>query len=38
MLLTLLYIPYKKLDWFGLVSLLNGISTFLGYLMPKPSL
>ena len=23
-------------DWFGLVSLFNGISTFLGYLMPKP--
>ena len=22
---------------FGLVSLLNGISTFVGYLMPKPS-
>ena len=23
---------------FGLVSLFNGISTFMGYLMPKPSL
>ena len=23
-------------DWFGLVSLFNGISTFVGYLMPKP--
>ena len=23
--------------WFGLVSLFNGISTFLGYLIPKPS-
>ena len=22
--------------WFGLVSLFNGMSTFLGYLMPKP--
>ena len=22
--------------WFGLVSLFNGISTFIGYLMPKP--
>ena len=22
--------------WFGLVSLFNGISTFVGYLMPKP--
>ena len=26
----------RKLWWFGLVSLFNGISTFLGYLMPKP--
>ena len=25
-------------DWFGLVSLFNGISTFVGYLMPKLSL
>ena len=25
------------LVWFGLVSLFNGISTFVGYLMPKPS-
>ena len=24
------------LIWFGLVSLFNGISTFVGYLMPKP--
>ena len=24
--------------WFGLVSLFNGISTFVGYLMPKPIL
>ena len=23
--------------WFGLVTLFNGISTFVGYLMPKPS-
>ena len=23
---------------FGLVSLFNGMSTFMGYLMPKPSL
>ena len=27
----------KLLIWFGLVSLFNGISTFVGYLMPKPS-
>ena len=25
-------------DYVGLVSLFNGISTFMGYLMPKPSL
>ena len=25
----------KNLVWFGLVSLFNGISTFVGYLMPK---
>ena len=35
-----LYMPdtYKRMDifWFGLVSLFNGISTFVGYLMPKP--
>ena len=24
------------IDWFGLVSWFNGISTFVGYLMPKP--
>ena len=24
-----------KMIWFGLVSLFNGISTFVGYLMPK---
>ena len=24
------------LVWFGLVPLFNGISTFVGYLMPKP--
>ena len=24
------------LVWFGLVSLFNGISAFVGYLMPKP--
>ena len=29
---------YDVKVWFGLVSLINGISTFLGYLMPKPSL
>ena len=23
-------------DWFGLISLFNGIPTFVGYLMPKP--
>ena len=28
--------PADKFDWFGLVSLFNGISTFVGYLMPKP--
>ena len=22
--------------WFGVISLFNGISTFVGYLMPKP--
>ena len=27
-------VQYKY--WFGLVSLFNGISTFVGYLMPKP--
>ena len=26
---------WQLLDWFGLVSLFNGISTFVGYLMPK---
>ena len=26
-----------KMVWFGLVSLFNDISTFVGYLMPKPS-
>ena len=26
-----------NLVWFGLVSLFNGISTFVGYLMPKSS-
>ena len=25
----------KKKVWFGLVSLFNGISTFMGYLIPK---
>ena len=25
----------KHNDWFGLVSLFNGISTFVGYFMPK---
>ena len=25
----------KNSDWFGLVSMFNGISTFVGYLMPK---
>ena len=33
---TLLYFVF--VGWFGLVSLFNGISTFVGYLMPKPSL
>ena len=27
----------KQLGWVGLVSLFNGISTFLGYLMSMPS-
>ena len=27
----------REMIWFGLVSLFNGISTFVGYLMPKPS-
>ena len=27
-----------KIIWFGLVSLFNVISTFVGYLMQKPSL
>ena len=26
----------ERMVWFGLVSLFNGISTFVGYLMPKP--
>ena len=25
-----------KVDWFGSVSLFNGISSFASYLMPKP--
>ena len=28
----------SKLIWFGLIYWLNGISTFIGYLIPKPSL
>ena len=28
-------LPKRKV-WFVLVSLFNGISTFMGYLMPKP--
>ena len=28
---------YFFLVWFSLVSLFNGISIFVGYLMPKPS-
>ena len=28
-------IKYVLLIWFGLVSLFNGMSTFVGYLMPK---
>ena len=28
-------VPWFGLVWFGLVSLFNGISTFVGYLMPK---
>ena len=31
-----LFINLGIYDWFGLVSLFNGISTILGYLMPKP--
>ena len=30
-------VSYLGLVWFGLVSLLNGISTFVDYWMPKPS-
>ena len=26
----------KRDSWFGLVSLFNGISTFVGFLTPKP--
>ena len=35
---TLLFLLTKLLQfyWFGLISLFNGISTFVGYLMPKP--
>ena len=29
-------INWLKKNWFGLVSLFNGISNFVGYLMPKP--
>ena len=29
---------FPKLCWFALASLFNVISTFRGYLMPKPSL
>ena len=36
-LTSLLPVP-KELIWFDLVSLFNGISTFVGYLKPKPSL
>ena len=28
----------NKEDLFGLVALFNGVATFVGYLMPKPSL
>ena len=28
------YVVRGKMIWFGLVSLFNGISTFVGYLMP----
>ena len=31
-----LFIYYLLFFWFGLVSLFNGISTFVRYLMPKP--
>ena len=31
------YIAPERLNRFGLVSLFNGKSTFVGYLMPKPS-
>ena len=30
------YATIPPLNWFGLVSLFNGISNFVGYLMPKP--
>ena len=29
--------PHQQNNWFGLFSLFNGISTFVGDLMPKPS-
>ena len=34
----LLQVRVDKVVGFGLVSLFNGISTFMGYLMPKPSI
>ena len=38
-LLSLLWLKQnwanKEMVWFGLISLFNGISTFVGYLMPK---
>ena len=32
---TIIRLRKKDFDWFGLVSLFNGISIFAGYLMPK---
>ena len=36
-----MFIPFSWVlvwKWFGLVSLFNGMSTFVGYLMPNPFL
>ena len=35
--LRIFHISDSWMVWFGLVSLFNGISTVVGYLMPKPS-
>ena len=33
---TLRFISCRSITWFGLISLFDGISTFVGYLIPKP--